>query len=92
MGVSLKLCAELQVLPKKNVASGHLGAFVASDVEIRKILVELRLVDDRPDFGALLQGMIHLQRTHPLAQGGNEPVVDALGDNQPARCRATLTG
>ena len=73
-------------------ARGELRAFLASELDVAQVLLELLLVDDGADVGALLQRVVDLQLFHLLNQRRNEAVVDSSRDDEPARRRAALAG
>jgi hypothetical protein len=69
-----------------------LPALAPRNVEIREVLLELLVVDHRPDVRAGLERVIDPQRLHLLDHRLYEAVVDAFGHHQAARRRAALAG
>ena len=59
-------------------ADRQLGAFVHADAQIGEILVELVLVDDRPDMRSRLQGIVDDEALHPLGHRLGELRIDPL--------------
>ena len=73
-------------------AERQLAAFLPADLEIAQVLVELLLVDHRPDLGAGLERMVDLELLHAFDHRRDEAVVDGLGDDQARGRGAALPG
>ncbi len=67
-------------------------AFRAADAHVLEVLLELPLVDDRTDLRPRLQRIVNHQPLHAIDDRLDEPIVNAFGDDQAARCGAALTG
>src|SRR5687768_876408 len=63
-------------------AASEPGAFLAADLDVLQVLVELPLIDDGADLGALLERVVDDQRLHARDHRVHEAIVDAFGDNE----------
>ena len=73
-------------------ADDELRALALADLEVLQVLLELALVDDRPDVGAGEQRVVDAQRRELVGHRRDEAVVDAVGDDEARRRRAALAG
>ena len=58
-------------------------AFLATDVEIREILIELALIHDGTEVGTRRERVVDLERLHLVGERGDETIVNARGDDEP---------
>ncbi len=68
------------------------GAFLLGESEIFEVGVQLPRIDHWTDLSSGAQGVTDIQLGHLCRQPLHEPIMDPIGDNQPFRCRAALTG
>ena len=72
--------------------AASVAPFVLADPDIVEVLIELVLVDHRPDLRAGLQRVVDDEAFHALGDRVDEAVVDAVRHDEARRRRAALAG
>jgi hypothetical protein len=66
------------------------GTFALPDLQVLKVFVELLLVDGWADVGVRIKSIVDTKLFHARDDGFDKPIMDAFGDDEPARRRTPL--